>query len=138
MLLFSGGSLTVRVTASIIIISLVFVTTVALALVDSSTWPHVFFYTTMASVVILNCANGVYQNTVYGIAAKLPMRFSNAVVLGSNISGTLTTIIAIVTIAISPSSPRTSAVYYFLTALFVLFLCLDTYFALPLCVSCLI
>lgn len=114
---------------------MVFVTTVALALTDSSTWPHVFFYTTMASVVILNCANGVYQNTVYGIAAKLPMRFSNAVVLGSNISGTLTTVIAIVTIAISPSSPRTSAVYYFLTALFVLFLCIDTYFALPLCVS---
>jgi hypothetical protein len=28
-------------------------------------------------------ANGIYQNTVYGIAAKLPFKYTGAVVLGS-------------------------------------------------------
>ena len=28
-------------------------------------------------------ANGVYQNSVYGTAAVLPMKYTNAVVLGS-------------------------------------------------------
>jgi hypothetical protein len=28
-------------------------------------------------------ANGVYQNTVYGVAAKLPFKYIGAVVLGS-------------------------------------------------------
>ena len=32
-------------------------------------------------------------------------------------------------------SPRTAAIYYFITALFMLLACFDTYFALPLNVS---
>jgi len=28
-------------------------------------------------------ANGVYQNSIYGLAAYLPMKYTNAVVLGS-------------------------------------------------------
>jgi equilibrative nucleoside transporter 1/2/3 len=32
-------------------------------------------------------------------------------------------------------SPRTAAIYYFITALFMLLACFDTYFALPLSVS---
>lgn len=88
----------------------------------------------MISVVVLNCANGVYQNCVYGTAAKLPMKYTNAVVLGSNISGTLTSVVNIAAIALAPS-PRTAAIYYFLAALLVLLACFDTYFALPLCVS---
>jgi equilibrative nucleoside transporter 1/2/3 len=130
----SGGSLTWRITISILVEVLIFVVTVGLAMVDSSSWPGVFFYVTMALVVVLNMANGVYQNCVYGTAAKLPMRFTNAVVLGSNISGTLTSIINLVAIALAPS-PRTAAIYYFLAAILVLLVCFDTYFALPLCVS---
>ena len=40
-------------------------------------------------------------------------------------------LINIVCIAISPN-PRTAAIYYFITALFMLLACFDTYFALPL------
>ena len=49
-------------------------------------------------------------------------------------SGTIVAIINIVCIAISPN-PRTAAIYYFITALFMLLACFDTYFALPLNVS---
>lgn len=110
---------------------ILFIVTIILAMVDSSQWIVQFFYITMASVVILNIANGVYQNSVYGLAAKLPSKYSNAVVLGSNISGTFTSIINIIAISLSPTL-RVAAIYYFLAALLVLLACFDTYFALPL------
>ena len=43
-------------------------------------------------------------------------------------------IISIISLALSPN-PRTAAIYYFITALFILLACFDTYFALPLNVS---
>lgn len=79
-------------------------------------------------------ANGVYQNTVYGMAAKLPPKYTGVVIIGSNISGTFVTVISIISELFSPNS-RTAAIYYFIAALFILLLCFDTYFALPLNVS---
>ncbi|CAB4068710.1 SLC29A1_2_3 [Lepeophtheirus salmonis] len=65
------------------------------------------------------------------IASKLPFRYTGAVILGSNISGIIVATINIISISISPN-PRTAAIYYFITALFILLACFDTYFALPL------
>ena len=33
--------------------------------------------------ILLSVANGIYQNTIYGVAAKLPFKYTGAVVLGS-------------------------------------------------------
>ena len=88
----------------------------------------------MGAVVVLNIANGVYQNSLYGLASKLPMKYTNAVVLGSNISGTFTSVVNIITIWASPNL-RIAAVYYFVSALFVLLVCFDTYLAFPINVS---
>ena len=51
-----------------------------------------------------------------------------------NISGTIVALINIISIWLAPN-PRTAAIYYFITALFILLACFDTYFALPLNVS---
>ena len=51
-----------------------------------------------------------------------------------NLSGTIVALINIMSITMAPN-PRTAAIYYFITALFVLLACFDTYFALPLNVS---
>lgn len=79
-------------------------------------------------------AGGVYQNSVYGMAAKLPGKYTGAVVLGSNVSGTFTAVISLLSSSMA-SSVRTAAIYYFIAAMFVLLVCFDTYFALPLNVS---
>merc|ERR1712071_617127 len=76
-------------------------------------------------------AGGIYQNTVYGMAAKLPFKYTGAVVLGSNISGTFTSVINLISLFMAPND-RTAAIYYFITALFVLLVCFDSFFALPL------
>ena len=76
-------------------------------------------------------AGGIFQNTVYGMAAKLPPKYTGAVVLGSNISGTFAAVISIASNSIW-TSVRKAAIYYFITAMFVILLCFDTYFAMPL------
>lgn len=68
------------------------------------------------------------------MAAKLPFKYTGAVVLGSNISGTFVAIVSILS-SVFTSSERTAAIYYFIGAMFVLLACFDTYFALPLNVS---
>lgn len=126
-----GGSLSTRIIGSILVEVLIFVATIVLAMLDSSEWPGAFFWITMGSVVILNMAGGIYQNTVYGMSAKLPFKYTGAVVLGSNISGTFTAVINVISLWLAPNK-RTSAIYYFITALFVLLACFDSFFALPL------
>lgn len=49
-----SGSLTPRIVCSIVVEVLIFIFTVALAMIDSSGWPGPFFWITMVSVVILN------------------------------------------------------------------------------------
>lgn len=68
------------------------------------------------------------------MVATLPIKYTGAVVLGSNISGLFTSLISLASGVIF-DHPRTAAIYYFITAMFVLLLCFDTYFALPLNVS---
>lgn len=125
------ANLTSRVVWTLLVEVLVLVLTVVMAMVDTQDAQSLFFYLTLASVVVLNMANGIYQNTVYGIAAKLPFKYTGAVVLGSNLSGTVVSLMKIGTLALSPND-RTAAIYYFIVALFVLLACFDTYFALPL------
>eukprot|EP00095_Tigriopus_kingsejongensis_P011399 maker-scaffold68_size422247-snap-gene-3.19 protein:Tk11399 transcript:maker-scaffold68_size422247-snap-gene-3.19-mRNA-1 annotation:"hypothetical protein DAPPUDRAFT_300160" len=125
------GSLTGRIVWTLLIEVIIFVITIILAMINTSTWPGIFFYITLFCVIILNMVNGIYQNTVYGLAAKLPFQYTGAVVLGSNLSGTIVALVNIISIAMAPN-PRTAAIYYFITALFILLACFDTYFALPL------
>ncbi|CAG2114590.1 unnamed protein product, partial [Medioppia subpectinata] len=119
---FGGTNLTLSITAAIVVEVILFIVTILLAMVDSSAWVPEFLVATLATVVVLNTANGVYQNSVYGLAAKLPPKYSNAVVMGSNISGTFTSIINIAAIALSPNL-RVAAIYYFLAALLILLAC---------------
>lgn len=65
------------------------------------------------------------------MAAKLPIQYTGAVVIGTNISGTFTAITSILS-SLFATSVRTAAIYYFIGAIFVILLCFDTYFALPL------
>lgn len=128
------GKLTTRIVWSILTEVICFVFTVALVMIDTSKIPIIFFWSTIGSVILLNMANGIYNNSVFGMAAKLPAKYIGAVILGTNLSGTFTSIANIVSLSIAPDV-RTAAIYYFTTALFVLLACFDTYFALPLNVS---
>ena len=123
------GSLSIRISVTLIVQSLVFVVTIILAVVDSTEWPEIFFWVTMLSAVVINIANGVYQGCVYGAAAKLPMEYTNAVTIGMNLSGTIASLFMIMSIAVSPS-PKVVAIIFFSCAVIILTLCLITEFFL--------
>lgn len=129
----TGGSLSLRIVTSLSILVSMLVLTIVLAMVDSSTWPFGFFVITMVTAIICNGAVGVYQNCVYGMAANFPMRYTSAVILGSNISGTFTSIVNIITLFLSSKDLKIAAICYFTTALAVCLLSFDSYFLLPHC-----
>ncbi|KAL8613124.1 hypothetical protein ACOMHN_035065 [Nucella lapillus] len=125
------GKTSARIVTSIIIMVFVFIFTVILAMIDTSEWPALFFWLTLGLAVILNSACGFYQNSMYGIAAILPMKYTNAIIFGNNFSGTFVASINILAIALAPDI-RTSAIYYFVTAIVVLLIAFDAYFVLPI------
>lgn len=132
--LISGGDLTFRIVTSILIELAIVFFTIILSILDSSSWPITFFYTTVISVTIVYMATGVYHNSIFGLSAHLPMIYTNAIVIGSNTSGTLTSIINIISIVISPNL-KVAAVFYFSFAFFILLISLISYLLLPFNVS---
>ncbi|XP_072377540.1 equilibrative nucleoside transporter 1-like [Diabrotica undecimpunctata] len=125
------GKLTIRIVWSIGVVIVVFIFTIFMAMLDTSRAPNFFFWSTMLCVVIMNSANGVYQNSIFGLIAKLPGKYTAAVILGNNISGTFASIVSLIS-KLSTPNLKLAAIWYFIMALFVLLLCFDTYFALPL------
>nr|XP_021186537.2 equilibrative nucleoside transporter 1 isoform X1 [Helicoverpa armigera] len=124
------GNLTNRIVMSLIVEVVIFVFNVILAMMDSSGWPAAFFWLTMLSVFFLNGFNAIFQNSVYGVAALLPAKYTGAVVMGSNLCGLL--IVFLNWCSVMFDNPRTAAIYYFIGGMFVMLICIDSYFALPL------
>jgi equilibrative nucleoside transporter 1/2/3 len=107
--------------------------TIILALIDTSEWPHVFFWITLSSIIILSIANGIYQNCIYGIAAFLPFNYSRVVVFGSYAAGFIISILYLTSIILTQNL-RLSAIYYFVGSILILLVCFDTYFISPMSV----
>lgn len=59
-----------------------FILLIALVLVNFDALT--FYYLTILVVIGINVGNGVYQNCLYGSAAILPSKFTNAVVMGND------------------------------------------------------
>lgn len=104
-----------RILISIMGQTLLFAETTAFAMTDTSLMIRSFYGLTMATVVIVNVFNGVFQSSFYGQVAQLPAKYMNAVVTGMNISGVVTSIFMIVSTASTPDLSA-SAVVYFSTA----------------------
>lgn len=138
-LLFSGlnllvdigsGNLKIRVNIALTVELSIFILTIILASINSTAWPVAFFYVTMASVVLLNMVSGIYQNCIFGTAARFPPLYTNAVLIGSNLSGTYASIVSILSIYFAPEN-RIAAIYYFVTAVVAISICLISYNFLP-------
>ncbi|KAK0396792.1 hypothetical protein QR680_001858 [Steinernema hermaphroditum] len=123
------GGLAPRIGISLIIVGVVCVFTIIMIFVDSSTWVFGFFVITMISVAILNGANGVYQNSIYGVVADFPPSFTNAIILGNNLCGTFVTVISIATVMFSKDI-QWAAFFYFFVALLTIGACFVTFFML--------
>ena len=118
------GSLFSRILFSIIFQMISFVLLILLVL--SHLNALTFYWLTIAVVVAINIGNGIYQNCLYGSAALLPSKFTNAVVIGNNVSGIFSALLLIFSIAVAPD-PTKSTFLYFLSAVLYLLVCFVTF-----------
>ncbi|XP_063958962.1 equilibrative nucleoside transporter 1-like [Lytechinus pictus] len=111
-----------------------FILTTILAIVDSFSWPHIFFGITMVTIIIFNAASAVYQSGMYAFAAKLPEGYTQSYIVGQGIGGTFVAVLSIMSITFA-GSLRSAAIGYFCCAVLVLLVCLITFimlFKLPI------
>lgn len=108
--------------------------TITFALVDTSRTPGLFFALTMVSVILINCCVGIHQTLTFGLAATLPMKYSNAVIVGSNACGMVISMVNIATKLLASVEGRTSraivvaAIAYFFSAIAIVVACLISFF----------
>uniref|UniRef100_A0A8R1ILY6 Uncharacterized protein n=1 Tax=Caenorhabditis japonica TaxID=281687 RepID=A0A8R1ILY6_CAEJA len=83
-----------------------------------------FYVVSLVIIMAMNASNGLYQNSFFGLAADFPFEYSNAVVIGTNICGTFTSILAIVATLAFSDQPQTVALIYFAISFIILIVCL--------------
>ncbi|CAI4228470.1 unnamed protein product [Auanema sp. JU1783] len=82
-----------------------------------------FFAVNLAIVLLMNASNGFYQNSMFGLAADFPFAYTNAVIVGSNLCGTFTSVMSILSTLIFKTAYQKVAIVYFSISLLVLILC---------------
>ena len=108
----SASSLRKRIMIAIAIELVIILFTTILVVVDTSSWSIAFFYVTLTTVAMLNMAGGVYQNSAMAVAANLPMKYTNAIVIGMNASGTVLALSFIISLVISSDIKIVSVVFF--------------------------
>lgn len=116
----------VRVFSTLAIMIVLFMVTVILVQVDTSSWQMAFFSITLVTVVLLNSCSAVFQSSVFGLAACFPQRFSGAVMTGQGMGGVFAALAMIVALAFS-NNPATSAFIFFIVAIGVITLTMVLY-----------
>uniref|UniRef100_A0AC35U6D8 Equilibrative nucleoside transporter 1 n=1 Tax=Rhabditophanes sp. KR3021 TaxID=114890 RepID=A0AC35U6D8_9BILA len=124
------GELMTRIVRSLELVCICVVFTMGMIFVESLDWIPTFFWITMISVALLNSANGIYQNSVYGLASKFPPHFTNAIILGNNMAGTFVSLINIATIYLA-GEIKIAAFTYFLIAFITIACCYGSIYFLP-------
>ncbi|VDK55210.1 unnamed protein product [Anisakis simplex] len=124
------GGLVRRIAVSLVVVGCICVITLLLVLVDTSHMVTTFFLITMITVMILNGANGIYQNSIFGLVSAFPQQFTNAIVVGNNLCGTFVSLINIVTLLVADTI-EVAAVGYFAIALLTVAACFGSVFILP-------
>ncbi|XP_054456340.1 equilibrative nucleoside transporter 3 [Anoplopoma fimbria] len=129
-LLVNRLSSNVRILSSLFVILLVFVLTTVMVKVDVSDCRTEFFIITLASVAVVSGASNLFCGSMFGISGHFPMRISQALISGQGMGGTLSAVASVVDLAVA-KDVTDSALFYFLTADFIILLCIITYLLLP-------
>ncbi|XP_014769691.1 uncharacterized protein LOC106868784 [Octopus bimaculoides] len=121
----NSGASPIRIVAAKIIMIILLAMTIVLACLDTSSWIKVFFILTLCTVIMINSATSIFQNNLFGISSVLPGKYINAVLIGANSCGILTSVSQIISIAIS-SDAKISAIVYFSSGILILIIALIT------------
>uniref|UniRef100_A0A8R1HT09 Uncharacterized protein n=1 Tax=Caenorhabditis japonica TaxID=281687 RepID=A0A8R1HT09_CAEJA len=91
------GDLTNRMKICLAVVQAMVVFTIVFIYINTSSWIGLFFVATIISIIVLNAANGLFQNCMFGLASPFPFKYTNAIIIGQNFCGTAVTFLAMVT-----------------------------------------
>ncbi|XP_045447317.1 equilibrative nucleoside transporter 3 [Melitaea cinxia] len=115
-----------RLQGSLIVVTLSFLVTTSLVMVDTDEWQNTFFIITMVSVVIMTAASAVFIGGLVGIASRFSKEYMAAFVSGQSLGGIIAAIAQIISLAFK-ISPLHSALIYFCIADFMVIASLISY-----------
>lgn len=122
-------SLQVRMLTSVCIMTLCFVLTTALVVVDTSNWTNQFFMVTIGTIILINMFSAVYQGGLFGVCGMMPPKYTGAVMTGQGVGGTFAALASIFSL-LGGKDAVSSGFGYFMSAAVVLSLCLVSYLML--------
>ncbi|CAI5450761.1 unnamed protein product [Caenorhabditis angaria] len=112
------GNLPRRMQLSIFVSVLTLLATMSLIYVDTSTWLLVFFIFTLVTIVVLNSAIGVFDNSLFGLVGTFPVKYTLAVVTGQNFNGIFVTVLSILSKTASDNVQISSMVFFGIAVIF--------------------
>lgn len=119
----------VRMLTSVCIMTLCFVLTTVLVLIDTTNWRAEFFYITIGTIVVINMGSAVYQGGLFGVCGMMPQKYTGAVMTGQGVGGTFAALASIFSL-LGGKNAQSSGFGYFMSATVVLTICLVTYIML--------
>lgn len=120
-----GGSMMIRIAGPLLINCINVMVILGLVIFQTPTVEamHWFYIVSLTIVMIMNASNGLYQNSIFGMTADFPAAYTNALVVGNNVCGTLISVLSIVSTVAFPTDYRLVALIYFSISLGTLVLC---------------
>ncbi|RDD43128.1 Equilibrative nucleoside transporter 3 [Trichoplax sp. H2] len=119
--------LKIRMIVSPVILMIIFIFTAVMVKVDTSTWIDTFFTLTIVGIVISNSlGSAIYQSSLFGLASLFPKQYSQSVVSGQALAGIFTSAASILSL-LGANDPYESAVFYFISAVVALLVCIISY-----------
>ncbi|CAD5110857.1 DgyrCDS223 [Dimorphilus gyrociliatus] len=122
--------LRIRMVIAAVTMILIFAVTLTFVILDTDRWQVEFFAITLVCIVIMNAASAVLQGGVFGLASMFPPKYSQSVMAGQGMGGTLAAVANIISIAATKNASQ-SGLFYFTIALVVLLMALVAYLVLP-------
>lgn len=118
-----------RMLTSVCIMTLCFIVTTVLVVIDTSNWTTDFFYITIGTIILINLSGAVYQGGLFGMCGMMPPKYTGAVMTGQGIGGTFAALASILSL-LGGKDAVSSGFGYFMSAAVVLAMCLVTYIML--------
>ncbi|CAK1549402.1 unnamed protein product [Leptosia nina] len=104
-----------RLLGSLIVVTLSFIVTTSLVMVDTDEWQNTFFIVTMVTVVIMTAASAIFISGLMGTSSKFSREYMAAVISGQSLGGIIAAVAQIISLAFK-ISPLHSALIYFCIA----------------------
>uniref|UniRef100_A0A8C4RED1 Solute carrier family 29 member 3 n=1 Tax=Eptatretus burgeri TaxID=7764 RepID=A0A8C4RED1_EPTBU len=110
-----------RVHTSLFVTALLLAVTVFLVKVDTTKWRTIFFSITILFTVIISGASMVFMGSVFGLAGQLPSGYSQAVISGQAMGGTLSALASILDLAVASDITNSALVYFVMATAYTIF-----------------